>query len=83
MKKAIYKITNTQNNKIYVGQTNNPTERWKKHCWETNNNIDIGKSAIHDAMRKIGINNFRMEIIGWYEDYNEKEKYFISFWVYL
>ena len=78
MKKAIYKITNNTNDKVYVGQTNNPTERWKKHCWETRNNIDIGKSAIHDAMRKIGIENFRMEIIGWYEDYNEKEKYFIS-----
>ena len=32
MKKAIYKITNVINEKIYVGQTNNPSERWKKHC---------------------------------------------------
>ena len=78
MKKAIYKITNTINDKIYVGQTSSPKDRWKQHRCKANKGTDIGKSAIHDAMRKMGIENFRMEIIGWYEDYNEKEKYFIS-----
>ena len=78
MKKAIYKITNNINNKIYIGQTSNPTERWKKHCWESRNDVDVGKSAIHDAMRQLGLDNFQMEIIGWYEDYNEKEREFIK-----
>ncbi len=78
MKKAIYKITNDINNKIYIGQSNNPDNRWKKHCSDTRSNIDIGKSAIHDAMRALGIEHFRLTVIGWYEDYNDKEKYYIK-----
>lgn len=76
--KAIYKITNKINNKCYIGQSNNPTHRWIKHQYDTKNNVDIGKSAIHDAMRKYGIENFDFTIIGWFKDYNEKEKYYIK-----
>lgn len=78
MKKAIYKITNNINNKVYVGQTNNPDARWKKHKSDSLNKIDVGKSAIHDAMRHFGIDHFQLTVIGWYEDYNEKEKYYIK-----
>ena len=31
MKKAIYKITNLNNVKIYVGQSKDPVKRWKEH----------------------------------------------------
>ena len=77
MKKAIYKITNNINSKVYIGQSNNPDARWKKHRYETIHNIDVGKSAIHDAMRALGIEHFRLTVIGWFEDYNEKEKFYI------
>ena len=77
MKKAIYKITNDINSKVYIGQSNNPDARWKKHRYETIHNIDVGKSAIHDAMRALGIEHFRLTVIGWFEDYNEKEKFYI------
>lgn len=77
--KAIYKITNKINNKIYIGQSNNPMQRWKSHKSHANIGDDIGKSAIHDAMRKYGIDNFEFSIIGWYDDYNEREKYYIQY----
>lgn len=78
MKKAIYIITNKLNNKKYVGQSNDPTYRWKQHQYRANNKSDKGKSAIHDALREVGVENFEFTIIGWFEDYNEKEKYFIK-----
>lgn len=77
--KAIYKITNKLNNKSYIGQSNNPMERWKQHKWRALQAIDKGKSAIHDALREVGIDNFSFEIIGWFKDYNEKEKYYIKY----
>ena len=78
--KAIYKITNNINNKIYIGQSQNPMDRWKSHKSLTRTGSDIGKSAIHDAMRTYGIENFNFEIIGWFEDYNEKERYYIKYY---
>lgn len=78
MKKAIYKITNKLNNKCYIGQSNNPMERWKNHKALSRQAKDKGRSAIHDALREIGIENFTFEIIGWFEDYNEKEKEYIK-----
>lgn len=76
--KAIYKITNKVNNKCYVGQSNNPTQRWKEHKSRANSGCDVGQSAIHDAMRTYGIDNFEFTIIGWFSDYNEKEKHYIK-----
>ena len=78
--KAIYKITNTITNKIYIGQSNNPMERWRQHKLRANAGADKGKSAIHDAMRAYGNENFTFEIIGWFEDYNEKERYYIQYY---
>lgn len=78
--KAIYKITNKINNKCYIGQSNNPMERWKKHKWIAKTEQDKGKSAIHDAIREVGEENFLFEIIGWFKDYNEKEKYYIQYY---
>lgn len=78
MKKAIYKITNKKNNKVYIGQSNNPEHRWVSHKSRALNEEDKGKSAIHDALRVVGIENFTFEIIGWFENYNEKEKEYIK-----
>lgn len=76
--KAIYKITNKITNKCYIGQSNNPSHRWVEHKSHANNGDEIGKSVLYDAMRKYGVDNFDFSIIGWYEDYNEKEKYYIE-----
>ena len=75
MKKAIYKIENKINHKIYIGQSKNPEERFLQHCYKN----EKYKSLINEAILKYGKNNFSFEIIGWFEDYNEKEKYYISY----
>lgn len=78
--KAIYKITNLISHKMYIGQSNNPMHRWSAHKSHARNGQDIGKSALYNAIRKYGEENFLFEIIGWFKDYNEKEKYFIKFY---
>ena len=75
-KKAIYKITNNINNKVYIGQTNRPNERWREHV---RGDGDSYVSLIHRAIEKYGEKNFSFEVLGWFEDYNEKEKYYIEF----
>ena len=76
MKKAIYKIENKINHKIYIGQSKNPKERFQQHCTRKMSY----KSLIYDAIQKYGEKNFSFEILGWFEDYNEKEKYYIEYY---
>jgi group I intron endonuclease len=59
----IYKITNLINGKCYIGQTNNPKNRWKTHKYEGIRNRKQGNFPIYNAMRKYGIDNFSFEII--------------------
>lgn len=72
--KAIYKIENKINHKVYIGQSKNPEERFFQHC----NRRPTYKSLIYDAIQKYGKENFSFEVLGWFEDYNEKEKYYIQ-----
>lgn len=72
--KAIYKITNKLNGKIYIGQSVHPEQRWEEHCYKHTNY----KSFINQAIQCYGKNNFEFEILGWFENYNEKEQEFIQ-----
>ena len=74
MKKAIYKITNKINKKVYIGQSNEPERRWREHCERQ----EKYESLIHKAIMKYGKENFIFEILVWFEDYNEKEIQFIQ-----
>lgn len=56
----IYKITNVINNKIYIGQTNNPNSRWSKHKYDAKHNKNL---LISRAIRKYGISNFIFDVI--------------------
>jgi len=76
MKKAIYKIENKINHKIYIGQSLNPEKRFQEHCYKHEKYI----SLINQAIQKYGEKNFSFEIIGWFEDYNEKEQYYIKYY---
>lgn len=76
MKKAIYKITNVINNKIYIGQSIDPNRRFISHCSRAYNDSD--NSPIHAAIKKYGKNNFILSIIEWTDDYNNREKYWIQ-----
>lgn len=78
MKKAIYKITNITNNKCYIGQSSDPQRRWKKHLYLSKSKGK--KSLIQEKIKEIGKENFIFEILGWFEDYNEKEKYYIKYY---
>jgi group I intron endonuclease len=74
----IYKIKNTINEKIYVGQTTlTLTKRWNKHLSDTKNGR---RCAIHNAIRHHGEHNFTCEIIEECsnEHLNDREIHWIS-----
>jgi group I intron endonuclease len=60
MKYFIYVIKNVQNEKTYVGKTNDPDRRWRAHKWSAKNGQ---KSKLYDAMRKHGPENFEMFLL--------------------
>ena len=81
----IYKYTNLINNKKYIGQTNNFERRVREHksCSFNPKSVNY-EDKIHQAIRKYGYNNFKIEIIEVIEnveDYdlvNEREQYWIK-----
>lgn len=75
----IYKITNTLNNKIYIGQTTQSmSARFSSHCRKK-----VGRSYLTDAIKKYGKENFLIEQIDsaeTIEELNKKEEYWISYY---
>ena len=76
----IYKITNTNNNKVYIGQTiNSLDKRLNKHKAQINCKNQC--SALYSAMRKYGVSTFNIEPIveGCFskEELNNLEVFFI------
>lgn len=76
MLKAIYRITNKKNQKVYIGQAKNPYKRFDDHYRIATSGRD--EYPIHLAMKKYGKDSFVLEIIEWTQDYNEREKYWIQ-----
>ena len=76
MNKAIYKITNKINGKVYIGQTIHPNRRWMEHKQKARHGQD--KYLIHLAINKYGEENFTFEIIEWTKDFNNEEKRLIK-----
>ena len=76
MIKAIYKITNCINGKIYIGQTIHPDRRWIEHKQKARHGQD--KFPIHLAIAKYGEKNFTFEILEWTEDFNNEERRLIQ-----
>lgn len=76
----IYKITNIQNNKVYIGQTIRPIEdRFHRHINDAMNNILDTHFA--RAIRKYGKENFTIVIIDKatsQDELNQKEQYWIK-----
>ena len=83
----IYCYTNKINNKQYIGQTNNLERRKKQHIQDSIHQHKGHESAyeqlIHQAIRKYGIDNFKIDILeiinttNWNE-VNEKESFYIK-----
>lgn len=78
----IYKITNIQNNKIYIGQTIRPVQdRFNRHINDALHNIIDTRFA--RAIRKYGKDNFSLEIIDTAQSQNklnDKERYWIQYY---
>lgn len=73
---GIYKITNKLNGKVYIGQSINIEDRWRRHRNATDD------FAIHQAFRKYGLDNFQFEVI---EEcpcaqLDEREQYWIEYY---
>lgn len=78
----IYKITNTLNNKVYIGQTvqKNPKMRWYAHLADARRGK---KSYLLDSIRKYGQDSFVWEVIDdavSIEDLNRKEDYWLNYY---
>lgn len=78
---GIYKITNLENNKVYIGQAVNIAERLKTHI-KAGIGIDPTNSELYKDMKKIGVENFMFEILEVCPqiELNDKEKFWISFY---
>lgn len=77
----IYLITNTLNNKVYVGKTvTTVAERYSKHLWSAKNEFD--NCAIHHAMKKYGIEYFNVQELEKCDInlINEREQYWIQYY---
>lgn len=59
----IYKIYNTVNNKIYIGQTRRTIDiRWRQHLLAINSERD-GNTILYRAMRRYGVDKFHIQLI--------------------
>ena len=77
----VYSIFNKLNGKIYIGKTNDPEGRWKKHKTTARCKDADGRFYIHRAMDKWGIKNFTFTVFQTLyniEDLNAAETYWIK-----
>ena len=79
---GIYKITNLENGRVYIGQTKqNFKERWRTHV-KRGIRAEAGTSnKLYTAMWEDGIENFTFEVLSECSaaELNKKEKEFINF----
>ena len=60
---GIYKITNLQNQMVYVGQSVNVPERWKQHIKRGIGAEAPTRNKLYPAMLSTGVENFSFEFI--------------------
>lgn len=82
IKTGIYKITNLENNKVYIGQAVNIADRWSQHIKRGIGAEAPTRNKLYPAMLSSGVENFSFEVL---EEcvankLNEKEKYWIDFY---
>lgn len=79
-KMGIYKITNTQTDQSYIGQSVDIYKRWCQHC-KAGLGIDtpVG-NKLYKAIQEYGLENFTFQLLCQCqkEQLDEKEKYFIE-----
>lgn len=80
---GIYKITNKVNGKVYIGQSVNIKNRWKRHRKTPYDPNDKSYDLpLYRAIRKYSLDNFSFEILEEcnIEELNEKEIYWIKYY---
>ena len=65
---GIYKITNTINSKVYIGQSHNILYRWYSY----KNSSKCHNEHLKRSIIKYGIDNFTFEIIKEFSSYDQK-----------
>lgn len=80
-KGGIYKITNIENQKVYIGRTVDYLSRWRTHA-KRGCNIERISGQLYDAMFTEGLENFTFEIVEVCDKDEQaaKEKYWIQFY---
>lgn len=74
----IYQITNCLNGKIYIGKTERTIEeRFKEHC-RASKKISNEKRPLYSAMRKYGVENFKISLLEETNNPIEREIYWIQ-----
>lgn len=79
----IYKITNSVNEFVYIGQTKRSIEtRWNEHRTDALSGKAHTCTFLHSAIRKYGINNFYIEEVEQCDDHllDDRERYWIWFY---
>lgn len=78
---GIYKITNLENQKVYIGQSVNIKERLRTHIKRGLGAETPTRNKLYMVMNKVGVENFSYEIIEECprEQLNEKERYWIDY----
>ena len=73
METYLYVITNTINNRLYVGVSKNPKQRWKSHVQLSQKKSGAWSTFLSNAMKKHGHENFTMNVLRSYE--NQEKAY--------
>lgn len=78
---GIYKITNINNQRCYVGQAVSISDRWRQHVKRGVGAEDWTRNKLYPAMYSLGAENFTFEIIEECErsKLNEREDYWQDF----
>lgn len=73
----IYKISNTVNNTVYIGQTADLDNRWKQHLKNTYDTTKV--NSLYMDMKEFGVDKFNIEII---DTCFERHKFIIEeYWI--
>lgn len=81
MKKDIYIIKNSVNDRVYIGQAKDAASRWLSHVYNARyeGKSHKDKQVLHKAMNKYGIDKFHYEILEYQiPNYDEREIFWIQ-----
>lgn len=73
--RGIYKITNEDTGKVYIGESMNIDRRWKEHKEDLNNNTHTNKKLQNDWNLKFNDDLFRFEVL---EEIDDRMSSFIA-----